>query len=234
MPRHVPARTIGHPYFDELRQQRLDPDFLAGQRSRPGTILTLLPGSRNQELQYNLEPLLRAAALIHARRPDTRFLVACLKDEHRRRVEAALQGRRLPVEVHVGRTPECIELAHACLSVSGSVSLELLYRGKPSVVVYHGHRVGVTLAGFLKQCKYISLVNLLADKPLFPEIVAYRCQSKFMADHVLHWLDNPSAHAGLCAELAALRDRVAEPGACERAARAVLELVERRQQRRAA
>ena len=226
--RGVPARYIGHPYFDELRGQRLDGAFVAAQRARPGTVVGLLPGSRNQELHYNLDSLVRAAGLVHRRRPDVRFLVACLKPEHARRARAHLRDPALPVEVHAGRTPEIIHLAHSCISVSGSVSLELLYRARPAVVVYRHHWSGILLARLLQRCPYISLVNLLAGKPLYPEFLTARCPAEGMAGHVLRWLDDRHAYEALCGELAALRDRVAEPGACDRAAAAVLDVLDGR------
>ncbi len=223
--RHVAAEYIGHPYFDELREQHLDNAFIAAQREQPGTILGLLPGSRNQELHYNLSSLLGAAALIHARRPDVRFLVACFRERHRRQVEERLVGLDLPIEAHVGRTPEIIHLAHSCLAVSGSVSLELLYRGKPSAILYRHHWTGIVLAHLLKNCRYITLVNLLADKELFPEYFGTGCPAEALADHVLHWLNDRSAYEALCGELAVLRQRVAVPGACARAAEAVLTMI---------
>jgi lipid-A-disaccharide synthase len=225
---HIPARYIGHPYFDELRQQRLDPAFIAGQRARPEPIVALLPGSRNQELDYNLDSLLRAAQTIHAKRPDVRFLVACLKAKHQQQVEAKARGLNLPLEVHAGRTPEIIQLAHSCVAVSGSVGLELLYRGKPAVVTYRANWFGLFVAGFLKKCKYISLVNLLAGKMLYPEFLSSRCEGERMAQHVLYWLDDRTAYEDLCGELKVLRDRVSEPGACDRGAVAVLDLVAER------
>jgi len=226
--RHVAAEYIGHPYFDELRGQRLDEAFLAAQRARPGTIIGLLPGSRNQELHYNLASLLRAAARIHACRPDVRFLVACFRERHRRQVEARLADWGLPIEAHTGRTPEIIHLAYSCLAVSGSVSLELLYQGKPSAILYRHHWTGIALAHLLKNCRYITLVNLLANKELFPEYFGTKCPAEMLAEHVLHWLNDRSAYEALCSELAALRERVAVPGACERAAEAVLAMVRNR------
>lgn len=227
--RNVAAEYIGHPYFDELREQRPDNAFIAAQRARPGTIIGLLPGSRNQELHYNLSSLLHAAALVHVRRPDVRFLVACFREQHRRQVEERLSGLGLPVEAHVGRTPEIIHLAHSCLAVSGSVSLELLYRGKPSAILYRHHWTGIALAHLLKNTRYITLVNLLADKELFPEYFGIGCPAEALAGHVLRWLNDRSAYETLCGELAALRERVAAPGACERAAEAVLAMVRQRQ-----
>ena len=140
-----------------------------------------------------------------------------------------MQGLGLPIEAHVGRTPEIIHLAHSCLAVSGSVSLELLYRCKPSVVLYRHHAISIALAHLLKRVPYITLVNLLTNKELFPESFGVGCPAEMMAAHTLRWLNDRSAYESLCGELAALRDRVAVPGACERAADAVLALVRERQ-----
>jgi lipid-A-disaccharide synthase len=232
--RGIPARYIGHPYFDELRQQRLDEDFLREQSGRPGPVVAILPGSRGSELRYNLPSLIRAADLIHTRRPDVRFLVACLKEKHAEHVRSRIGPTHLPLSVHHGKTPEIIHLAHSCLSVSGSVSLELLFHGKPATILYRHNRFMVALGHLLKCCKYITLVNLLADRVLYPEYFSASCLAEKLAGHVLDWLQDRDAYEGLCGELAALRERVAQPGACARAAAAVLELARGRDTRRAA
>lgn len=221
--RGVDARYVGHPYFDELLRQRCDDDFLAEQRAKPGPVIGLLPGSRNQEVQRNLSTLVRSAAYVLERRPDARFLVACFKPAQQRYVDDYLRGKGLPAETFVGRTPEIIRLSHACLAVSGSVGLELLYQAKPSVVVYRIGRLDLKVCKLFKTSRYISLVNLLADKELFPEFLTDRCEARAMGEHVLHWLNEPARYAEVCKELQALRDTVAAPGACERAAREVLE-----------
>jgi lipid-A-disaccharide synthase len=229
--RGVTAHYVGHPYFDELPQQRLDADFLTEQRRRPETVIGLLPGSRTQELECNLSTLLRSAARIRAARPDTRFLVAAFKDAQRDMVLAKLRKYPVPAEVHVGRTPEVIELSHACVAVSGSVGLELLYRGKPSVILYRISPFAIKVGNFFRKCEYISLVNLLAGEELFPEYLTSRCQSEAISGHVLRWLNDPANCADTRRRIAALREQVARPGACARAAQFVLGAL---QQRRAA
>jgi lipid-A-disaccharide synthase len=221
--RGVTAHYVGHPYFDELVGQRLDEGFVADQRARPGPVVALLPGSRDQEVERNLETLAGAAAHVHARRPDARFLVAAFKESQRLAVEEYLRGKGLPVETHVGRTPEVIHLAHACVAVSGSVGLELLYRGKPTVVVYRVRRIDLLVARRFITSRFISLVNLLAGEELFPEYLSARCEAAAVGEHLLTWLNDGAAYAAACDGLADLRRRVAEPGACERAARYVLD-----------
>ncbi len=107
-----------------------------------------------------------------------------------------------------------------------------MYHGKPSAILYRHHWTGIALAHLLKSCRYITLVNLLADKELFPEYFGTRCPAEMLADHVLHWLSDHAAYEALCRELAALRQRVAVPGACERAAEAVLAMVRPPDERR--
>jgi lipid-A-disaccharide synthase len=232
--RGVESSYIGHPYFDELNGRRLDEDFVAAQSARPETIVALLPGSRRQEIRHNFSAMADAAQILHARRPDVRFLVACLRPEHAANIEEQLRGRTLPIEVHAGRTAEILHLAYSAIAKSGSVGLELLFHGKPAVVVYQLHWLEVYVSRFFIKCPYISLVNLLANKPLFPEYLTSRLPSEAMAGHVLRWLEDPAAYRDLQGELAKLRERVAEPGACDRAADVILKVLgDPRQARRA-
>jgi lipid-A-disaccharide synthase len=230
--RGVPAHYIGHPYFDELAEQRLDEGFLAEQRSLPGLVVGLLPGSRGQEVDHNWSTLLGAAERIHAARPEARFLVACFKPEHARLIESRLNDpHRSFIGICTRRTAEILRLAHSCVAVSGSVGLELLYRGKPAVVVYRVPALLLRLIWIFKKSPYISLVNLLDEKGLFPEYLSDRCEAEAAAGHVLHWLGDENAYRAVCSELSSLRDRVARPGACQRAAELILGRAEQRAER---
>lgn len=220
--RGVRTQYVGHPYFDELAAQRLDPVFLAAERAKPGRVVGLLPGSRDQEVVGNFRGMLAAAARVHAGRPDTRFLVAAFNEPQAALCREMAAGAGLPVAVHVGRTPEVIELAAACVSVSGSVSLELMNRLKPTVIVYRGGKVLALAAHFLLNVKYVTLVNLLADAEVYPEYAGSSDRSAEVAGHVLTWLDDPAALAARVDQLRAVRDAVARPGACDRAAEFLL------------
>jgi lipid-A-disaccharide synthase len=225
--RGVHAHYVGHPYFDELAVQRADQAFMAARQSMTRPIIGLLPGSRSQEVRNNLSTLVRVAARIHADRPDVRFLVACYKEAHQEFVQERLSERSLPIEVCTGRTAEIIRLAHTCVAVSGSVGLELLYHGKPTAVLYRVSRFELQLARWLQKTRYISLVNLLADEELFPEFLSHRCQAEAISQHVLRWLNDSVGYQSACRQLAALRSRVAEPGACARASQYIVQALER-------
>ena len=219
--RRVNTHYVGHPYFDELGRQQLDSVFLAEQRRKPGTRIAILPGSRNKEVAANGEMMVDAAKQIHAARPDVRFLVAAFNARQADAMRAILPPS-LPAEVHVGRTPEIIELAENCIAVSGSVSLELMVRAKPTVIVYKLHPLYRLLASRVLKAKYITLVNLLADEEIYPELFTSRDESAKIAEHILGWLNDPASRSTTVSRLEALRARVAVPGACDRAAEFLL------------
>lgn len=231
--RNIPAQYVGHPFFDEMREVRLDSDFLAREQAKQGTLIGLLPGSRSAELERNLPTLCRTAALIHAKRPDVRFVFACLKEHQAEQARRAALGLQVPVEAVHGKTQEIMHLSHSCVSVSGSVSLELLFRTKPTAILYRVPTYWMMLKPLVLHAEYITLVNLLAGELLYPEYVSNKCMAGLLSGHILHWLHDRQAHEGLIGRLKELRDVVARPGACERAAVAILELAEQRMRRAA-
>ncbi len=220
------AVFVGHPYFDELAERTLDEEFLFEQRSKGGPVVAILPGSRTQEVSRNFPLMLRAAAEVSARRPDCRFVVACLHDRHKAMVEEIVKesGLSLPtLEVHSARTPELIRLSDVAWSVSGSVGLELMVEALPTVVLYKVRRFDLWIARPFIKAKYISLVNLLADAEVMPEYLTDRDVSPELADWALQWLNNPAERAKASRALAELRDSVAVPGASSRAAERIVE-----------
>jgi lipid-A-disaccharide synthase len=223
------AVYVGHPYFDELKDRPLDAEFLADQRGRTGKLVSILPGSRTQEIVRNLPEMVRAANKLASIRPGVRFGIACLHDRHRKLAEgivarvlekeAAAPG--LDIEIHAGKTPELIRLAGVAWAVSGSVGLELMVEALPSVVLYKIRRFDLWVASFFIKSRYISLVNVLADTELFPEYLTWQDVSDELVRWALLWLDDPAAGEEARASLATLRHHAAQPGASDRAAQRI-------------
>ena len=219
---------VGHPYFDELNERELDEEFLCQVKAgeHEGKLLAILPGSRTQELKRNLPVMIRGAVKLAKERPATRFAVACLHERHKTLAEQIIKEnirgedahQAIQIEVHAARTPELIRLADVAWAVSGSVSLELMMEALPTVILYKLNRVDLMIARPFIKAKYITLVNLLADAELMPEYLTVHDVSDELATWARTWLDDPIARARATANLAALRHKVARPGASQRAA----------------
>ncbi|HEV3162659.1 MAG TPA: lipid-A-disaccharide synthase [Isosphaeraceae bacterium] len=227
--RGVPGAVyVGHPYFDELAERPLDDSFLAEQEARGRPIVALLPGSRTQEVTRNLPVMLRAAALLSQQRPEVRFVVACLHDRHRVLAEELVRtssAAKLNIELHAARTAELIRLADVAWAVSGSVGLELMVEALPTVVLYTIRPFDLWVARKFIKSRFISIVNLLADAEVMPEYLTDHDVSQELCQWALTWLNDPEARERASRALAALRDRVAVPGASDRAAARIADVV---------
>jgi len=232
------ATFVGHPYFDELRSRQLDEAFVETQETIEGPLVTILPGSRTQEVKSNLAPFLQTAQRIRRQVPSARFAIAVYKSSQLPLVNELVDSSGLEVEVHVHRTAELIHAARCCLACSGSVSLELLYHTKPSAILYQISKFGYFVQWMLRKVRYITLVNLLtAEDPfadhaagiydptdprdqhvLMPEYLTYGDRTPELAQHVVRWLTDGSLYADIQAKLGHLKAQVAQGGASERAA----------------
>ena len=232
------ATFVGHPYFDELHSRQLDESFVQQRHQDAAPLVTILPGSRTQEVKSNLPPFLQAAQRIREQVPEARFAIAVYKPAQLDLVNDLVQQSGVAVEVHVNRTAELIHAARCCLACSGSVSLELLYHTKPSAILYQISRFGYAVQWVFRKVRYITLVNLLtADDPfadrsagiydpddprdghvLMPEYLTYGDRTRELADHIVGWLTDEASYAEIQSKLAALREQVAQGGASERAA----------------
>ncbi|MEN6497121.1 MAG: lipid-A-disaccharide synthase [Thermoguttaceae bacterium] len=235
------ATFVGHPFFDEVRRQQLDAEFLARSRGQDGPLVAILPGSRTQEVEQNLREFLRAAALVRKAVPNVRFAIASFKPHQADMARQAVAASGLLAEIHVGKTPELIHLAECCMAVSGSVSLEILYQTKPTVILYRVSRLAYFVQGFFRKVRYITLVNLLAaedpfsedltpydphqedaDRVLFPEYLTCEDKSSQIAAHVIEWLTDAEVRQRRVAALTELKTQVAHGGASRHAAEYIL------------
>ncbi len=250
-------------------------------RGGAGPLVTILPGSRTQEVLHNLPCFLKAAAQVRSAVPAARFAVAAFRPAHARMAaemaartgewevrsqKSEVRSRKTEVgyqisdlksqiadpprrdeavkptiEIYSGRTPELMRLATCCMACSGSVSMELLYHAKPTVVHYRIGPAAYAVQRRFRKVKYITLVNLLstgelypadlspydpaqpeAEKVLFPEYLTCEDKSAAVAGHVIEWLTDPAALGRQVAALCALKTQVAHGGASDHAAEYIL------------
>lgn len=227
--RGMPAEYVGHPFYDEINEKQLDQEFIEAQRRKSvgKRTVAVLPGSRNGEIRHNWPLQVEVMRRVAEEQSDVRFLVACYKERQYEACVRHLEERNLelPLELHVGRTSEIIEAADCCYMVSGSVSLEVMSRGKPAMVLYHVDRLFAFLAKILVRCRWMSLPNLIAERELMPEFPLWGKAERgitSMAELLGSWLSNPAELTRKTAEMQELRDRVAVTGGIAKAADAIL------------
>ena len=154
---------IGHPMAVELDQQ-VDAD----EKSKD--YIALLPGSRKHEV----DKLLPVMVDLAGKMPGQKFIVAAVSHLPINVYTDLLQGAsNIAVEVETMRG--VLQKSKAAVVTSGTATLETALMGVPEVVVYKGSPVSYQIAKRLIKVPYISLVNLIANKKLVPELIQKEC-----------------------------------------------------------
>lgn len=226
------AEFLGHPYFDELAQRQVDDAWVAERKAQADKWIGVLPGSRFQEIDKNLPMMIRAIERVAVERPEVRFAIACLTEDHKARVEAIFREHPLPtwfherIDLFVGRTPEILRLVDLAWTVSGSVSLELMYETVPSVVVYRISPLDKKVSERFINAPYITLTNLLAGWDIMPEYLTDHDVDGELAGWALKWLNDPAEAARKRTALAALKETHGQPGASDAVAGRMAQIFE--------
>ena len=224
---------VGHPFFDAVAQQHLDETTLVSLetiRNQDNRLVAVLPGSRNAEVRGNWPLQLEAIRRLHRLHPNAHFAVACFRDRHCLACRESLNDsdHNLPISFFVGKTSELIEASECAMMVSGSVSLELMARTTPAVVVYRLGRVFHALASRMVKLDSITLPNLIAGETIFPECISVGNPEPAigtLVESIDQFLGNDVLLASKRRELTALRNQFAMPGASRAAASQIVEFM---------
>ncbi|QGQ23337.1 lipid-A-disaccharide synthase [Gimesia benthica] len=226
--RGINVDYIGHPFFDEVVSRKLQQDTLTELKQSAPQILGVLPGSRTNEVTRNFPVMLQTIRRLSQQFPDAIFPIACYREAHLELCQNFIreqQAEDLPLKLYLKQTPEIIEAADCCLMVSGSVSLEMLARKTPAVVLYRSHWGMYFLGQLLITCKYMSLPNLIAGREIMPEFPSVGNPNKVvtqMSTILAEWLSSPLALERAGSELTSLYNETVIPGASAHAAEAIL------------
>ena len=212
---------VGHPLVDVVDEHRSSSatlDIFPPAESNK-KIVALLPGSRKQEIRQKLPVMLE----VSKRFPDHLFVVAKAPGIEEAFYEEMMRAYPAVRSVH-GQTYALLQTAFAALVTSGTATLETALFGVPQIVCYKGNPISHWIARQLLTIKYISLVNLILDKPAVKELI----QNEFNVDQVSSELDlllyDPEKRSELTATYASLRSLLEEGGgnAAQKAAAEIL------------
>lgn len=222
----VPCTFVGHPLFDELRTRKRSPAFRAELGLDPATPLVgLLPGSRQHEVDKNLNLILRAARRVKEQKPEVSFALALAKESLRPAIEAELANfQDLGVEVLPGKASDIARVSKAAITVSGTATLELLHYDCPMVVVYQLNSAQAWLGKRLLTTQWIALVNVLAQREICPEYVCSEDVAEEVATDILALLRPGRVRKRTLTHMANLRKKVDIKGSHEVAADTVFDL----------
>ena len=190
----IAVTYVGHPMAQHAAvpgTRRLAREALKLGLAQP--VFALLPGSRASELDLHGDLLLETAALLHAARPDARFLVPLATRPTRDRFESAIYRRglgELPLTLLYGHATDALRAADVGLVASGTATLEAALARCPHVVFYRLHALTARIVRRKMLLPWVSLTNVIAGGFVVPELLQEDATAANLAQAALNLYDD--------------------------------------------
>jgi lipid-A-disaccharide synthase len=220
--RGVDVEFVGHPLLEEPALAN-PPD----SRAPEGTVLGLLPGSRRHEVERHLPAMLGAVSLLRQRIDGLTVRLGRAHGVTDELLAANGDPARLGIEVYPpDAVHDVMRGSTALLISSGTATLEAACLGVPMVVVYRLAALTYAVGRALVRIPDIGLVNVVAGERVVPELVQGEATAAGMAESVGPYLTDADLREQTSARLLEVRRKLGEPGASERVARMVVQMLE--------
>lgn len=174
----MPCDFVGHPIL-EAPAGIPERFFARYPHLAQKPLICLLPGSRPQEIRKFWPIFHQTAQLLHQQCPQAQFLVITLPY-----LRPLLQDIPYPILDDVTAKRDAFAAATAALAASGTVGLELAAEGTPMVVGYQVSPLTGWLMKRLLRVPFVSIVNILAQRPLVPECLQDRFCPSILAEEL--------------------------------------------------
>ena len=217
---NFPVHFVGHPLIDAIAQKQLinPSDFKAEFNLDNRPIIALLPGSRKQEISKMLEVMLSVTKDFK----DYQFVIAGAPSQ-----DAAFYSKftkKQNVNLVMNRTYVILSLATAALVTSGTATLETALFKVPEVVCYKGSTISYQIAKRVINLEYISLVNLIMDKPVVKELIQGDFNTKTLKKELSIILDDTNRQ-NLFLDYYDLEKKLGGAGASDKTAQLIVDAI---------
>ena len=174
-----PVQFVGHPLLDQIQNIKTENDFYSSNKleiNKP--IITLLPGSRYQEIKKILPLFVEVAEHFEK----YQFIIAGAPGISPECYTPFLQNTS--IKILYSKTHQLLKNSTAALITSGTATLEAALLGVPQLVCYKTSRLNYWIGKSFIKLKYISLVNLILDKAVVTELIQNACSNRNLIQHL--------------------------------------------------
>lgn len=234
---HYPIHYVGNPTADEVREFRKEykekfSDFCIRTGIDPNLpIIAILAGSRRQEIRNNLPAMLKSMEGTEER-DKYQLVVAGAPGIEKGYYSPFLADAHCHTYIVYGETYPLLSHATAALVTSGTATLETALFNVPQVVCYKVSPASLARWAFnhILKVKFISLVNLIADKEVVPELFADRFSVTNIRRHLTQILPGTTTRQQMQQDYKEILLRLGNDRAPDKAARMIVELTRRQKQ----
>ena len=220
----IEAYYAGNPIMDSIVERekaltRTFEEYSAENALNGKPVIALVAGSRKHEIDCNLPVMVELSRNF----PDYQFVVTGVSWLDKSIYDKYLAGSE--VGYVCDKTYETLAFSTAALVTSGTATLETALLKVPEVVCFRGPAISMWIAARLVKIKYISLVNLVMDRPVVKELIQKDFTVESGSAELTAILPGGEGHDKMMREYAELAEAIGAPGASERIGRAMVEFL---------
>jgi lipid-A-disaccharide synthase len=224
----VDVEWVGHPLVETVKSSLTKEECCQQHGLDPtAPIVGILPGSRESEVHRLLPVMLSAAQHIRQQQPNVQFVLPLAPS-----LQASKLFAELPPSVYLIRnqTYETINAADLVVTASGTVTVETALLETPMLITYIVSPLTYWLGKHLINVPFIGMVNLIAGKQIVPELIQHAVTPERITQEIVTLLHDPVKLAAIKRELRIVREKLGEPGAPDRAAAIIVEVLKHKHQ----
>jgi lipid-A-disaccharide synthase len=171
--------------------------------------------------------LLESARLLKERFPDLQFILPLASSLGMADISPFIAGSGLEITVEEGLGYDVMQVCDAIITVSGTVTLEIALIGVPMVIIYRVSPLTYEIGKRLIRVAHIGICNIVAGERVVPELIQDDAEPARIAAEVERMLTDPPYGEAIRTKLLAVREKLGSGGGSAKAARLVLEMVNR-------
>ncbi len=211
---------VGNPLNDAIAQHKTNANFAQEHNLNPHKkTIAMLPGSRLQEINKILPTMLRACAMLGVENHN--FVVAHAPNIPTQVYEAVYKTEGFS-PIFTTNTYQLLENSQAAMVTSGTATLEAALFGVPQVVCYKANKISIAIGRLLVKIKYMSLVNLIAQKSVVAELLQEDCSPEKLTAEMLKIMENEATKSQIQADYAQIKADLGNENTSEKTANEII------------
>ena len=223
----INVEYVGHPILDNIPNV---PDNLVIKRdlhlSNGKPILGLLPGSRNEEVSNLLPLMLNSAKILSSQFNNLKCLLPLASTVSCDLVKSIVEQSSLDCIISTKNIYHLLSICDYAFVASGTAALETAIMEVPMSVAYRVSKLSYWIGKRIIKVPYVSLVNLIAEKEVVPELIQDNLTPQKLADLALSVLKDKNNKARIVNELQIIKERLGIGEASVRTAEIAMEMLE--------
>ena len=214
--RNVEVEYVGHPFLDIWEKNQTSSIIKKYNLNINKPILTLFPGSRQQELKKHLDLFIKVALKIKTDMPDLQILLGLHTNIQ------LTQNINDSITIIQDEPLKALEIAHSAIVASGTATLQAAIMNTPAIVVYKMNSISWFLAQKMVKSRYASMANIIADTEVFPEYLQSDANINNLYHAAYKMLNDENYQNQLKQKIEFINDKIGLMGASEKTAKYIL------------